>query len=262
MTLGRTAPALRLYGVVATRSAGGVALLPPARLVGIGEVAGVVVETPPARRTPAPPDLDDYRTIVAAVFSQCAIVPAPPGVIFRHREALLSWLDLHHATLCDGVAHVEGRVEARVHVRAAATKSRDFISGRGDPKPVEIDAAAGDLFHTLGEDVPAWILTSRDPGDTPVDGAAVSTSSPSLTVVRPPTSYGNSKGSHDIVPIDGIAAKTSDLREASASFLVDRSRWRAFANAVAAAARHQTALDLELTGPWPPYDFVRLQFGG
>ena len=27
-------------------------------------------------------------------------------------------------------------------------------------------------------------------------------------------------------------------------------------------AERQSALDFQVTGPWPPYDFVRMQFGG
>lgn len=49
---------------------------------------------------------------------------------------------------------------------------------------------------------------------------------------------------------------------ARASFLVDTQRWQAFQDIVAKEARRQSALDFKVTGPWPPYDFVRMQFGG
>jgi hypothetical protein len=49
---------------------------------------------------------------------------------------------------------------------------------------------------------------------------------------------------------------------ARASFLVDTERWQAFENAVSKEAARQTSLDFKVTGPWPPYDFVRMQFGG
>jgi hypothetical protein len=53
---------------------------------------------------------------------------------------------------------------------------------------------------------------------------------------------------------DGVVAR--------ASFLVDSQRWQAFQDIVAKEARRQTSLDFKVTGPWPPYDFVRMQFGG
>lgn len=50
---------------------------------------------------------------------------------------------------------------------------------------------------------------------------------------------------------------------ARASFLIDTQRWEAFESAVSKeAARQAASLDFKVTGPWPPYDFVRMQFGG
>jgi hypothetical protein len=49
---------------------------------------------------------------------------------------------------------------------------------------------------------------------------------------------------------------------ARASFLVDTQRWQAFNDTVSKEAERQSSLDFRVTGPWPPYDFVRMQFGG
>ncbi len=48
---------------------------------------------------------------------------------------------------------------------------------------------------------------------------------------------------------------------ARASFLIDSQRWQAFQDTVSKEARRHGALDFKVTGPWPPYDFVRMQFG-
>jgi hypothetical protein len=53
---------------------------------------------------------------------------------------------------------------------------------------------------------------------------------------------------------DGVIAR--------ASFLIDSQRWQAFQDVVSKEATRQSALDFRVTGPWPPYDFVRMQFGG
>jgi hypothetical protein len=47
-----------------------------------------------------------------------------------------------------------------------------------------------------------------------------------------------------------------------ASFLVDTEKWPAFQETVEAEKRRHPALELQLSGPWPPYDFVRMQFVG
>ena len=51
---------------------------------------------------------------------------------------------------------------------------------------------------------------------------------------------------------DGVVAR--------ASFLIDSQRWQTFKDTVSKEAQRQTALDFQVTGPWPPYDFVRMQF--
>ena len=49
---------------------------------------------------------------------------------------------------------------------------------------------------------------------------------------------------------------------ARASFLIDSQRWQAFQDIVSKEAKRQGTLNFKVTGPWPPYDFVRMQFGG
>lgn len=48
----------------------------------------------------------------------------------------------------------------------------------------------------------------------------------------------------------------------TASFLVVTEAWQEFADSVAAEAKKHREFDFRLTGPWPPYDFVQMQFGG
>jgi hypothetical protein len=54
----------------------------------------------------------------------------------------------------------------------------------------------------------------------------------------------------------------TEVERATGAFLVETDQWGAFADAVAAEDRRHDAVRLELTGPWPPYDFVKMQFGG
>lgn len=45
-----------------------------------------------------------------------------------------------------------------------------------------------------------------------------------------------------------------------ASFLIERERWAAFEGSVEAEEKRHPSLDFAVTGPWPPYDFVKMQF--
>jgi hypothetical protein len=223
----RGSSGVRLYGIVKTD--GLAHWRPPAgvRLLTFRELAAVVEDVPPGWRASGGPDLDAHRAAIEAVFVHHSIVPVSPGVVFRKSETLAAWLDLHYAALHDAVTYVDGRAEARVHVRGRTGEShRD---GRGiaivtNPAG-ELNANALELFREIGREAAAWVLT---PPEAATSGLA---------------------GARDVVDI-------------SASFLVDRVRWREFAETVAAEAQDDPVRDVVLTGPWPPYDFVRLQFGG
>ncbi len=47
----------------------------------------------------------------------------------------------------------------------------------------------------------------------------------------------------------------------TAAFLVERDLWDQFAAEVDAQAERALGATFSLTGPWPPYDFVQMQFG-
>jgi hypothetical protein len=48
---------------------------------------------------------------------------------------------------------------------------------------------------------------------------------------------------------------------ARASFLVEKDRWDVFSDIVREEQRRLREMRVQCTGPWPPYDFVRMQFG-
>ena len=64
--------------------------------------------------------------------------------------------------------------------------------------------------------------------------------------------------------VAGLPLRTEHLTGLvlSSAFLVERDAWTDFAGAVRRVAADHTGFRVELTGPWPPYDFVRIEFGG
>jgi hypothetical protein len=47
----------------------------------------------------------------------------------------------------------------------------------------------------------------------------------------------------------------------SGAFLIERELFREFERGVTEVKASQPKLDISMTGPWPPYDFIRMQFG-
>ena len=64
--------------------------------------------------------------------------------------------------------------------------------------------------------------------------------------------------------VAGLPLRTEHLTGIvlSSAFLVERELWKDFTGAVRRLALDHTRFRVELTGPWPPYDFVRIEFGG
>jgi hypothetical protein len=48
----------------------------------------------------------------------------------------------------------------------------------------------------------------------------------------------------------------------SSSFLVEKELWNDFTGSVEEQRTKNPGLHFDLSGPWPPFDFVRMQFGG
>jgi hypothetical protein len=61
--------------------------------------------------------------------------------------------------------------------------------------------------------------------------------------------------------IAALPLRPDEGRLMSGAFLVDRSEYSDFDHRVRDQAKAASGLRLQLTGPWPPYDFVRLDFG-
>jgi Gas vesicle synthesis protein GvpL/GvpF len=230
---------VRLYGVVGVQEADGRSMPPNTCLVTFRDLAAITTECARGeagswRKTPAPPNLDQYRSVIEGVFEQCSIVPAPPGVVFRSKQAIVRWLELHYVALSDAHAFVDGRGVGRVHVErrtpslAGANQAHERLAG---------EAVAREVFKSLSGHAVTW---------TPITGVG-----PAVTGEYPIIASG--KGASD-EPVAQPGAQ--------ASFLIDRAHWSDFADAVAEEDQRDAALGVWVSGPWPAYDFVRLQFGG
>lgn len=58
-----------------------------------------------------------------------------------------------------------------------------------------------------------------------------------------------------------VPVRGSGPEALSAAFLLQQEQWATFAEQVQQEAKRHPELRVEQTGPWPPYDFVRLDFG-
>ncbi len=197
---------LLLYGVVELEGTDGDSLSPGTSIVAFRDLGAVVTPAPYESRQCDDREIHAHREIVESIFHRRPFLPAPIGTVFRSRDALVRWLELHAVTLSDGLGFVEGRLGARLHLAGRLTAGLDA----GD-----LGAKAAEIFRQLRQHAAASVtLKPREPG-----------------------------------------------RTASAAFLLDRDRWGGFVELVNQEAQQHPDLTFDQTGPWPPYDFVNMQFG-
>ncbi len=210
---------LRLYGVAALESSAVASLAEGTSIIPFRMLGAVVAPSRYGSIALDEAEMGEYTRVLEEVQSNSAVLPAPPGTVFRTRESLARWLELHYFTLTQAIGVVEGHAEARVLVtKSSIADAPDATSEEIKENIKQLAAVASDSMRVLRGQAAATIsLPVADDGTTVV--------------------------SH-------------------ASFLVDMERWGLFTELVAKEDQRHTDLDFRLTGPWPPYDFVRMEFGG
>ena len=209
--------ATRLYGIISLHSGDGSALPAGVGLVAFRDLAGIVAESAYARTDPTADQVNAYRRIVEAVFAQRAILPAPFGTVFRSRDVLLRWLELHYFTLIEALTFVDDRLMVRVRIGHASDGSDVQSESEAREHADAIEASAAESMRVLRRHAVASLVVT-------------------------PTGAGASS--------------------VSTSFLVDRDKWPVFRDVVQEEQKRLPDLRIRMSGPWPPYDFVRMQFGG
>jgi hypothetical protein len=203
--------AIRLYGITDVEHHAEAKPSDGVELLHYRDLAAVIAPGEYSSATPSGEQIERYREVVVDVFGRAPVLPAPVGTIFRTRDTLTRWLELHYVTLTEALSFVEDRAEARVHVCRVNGKPAERETGS------EVAAVAADSLRALRR--------------------------------------------HAVVAVPLKSEQVTGIVLSSA-FLVDRELWDDFVTAVDDQRRHNPNLSLDLSGPWPPFDFVRMQFGG
>lgn len=199
---------LKVFGVAALLEREDGPLAPQTSAVIVRELGAIVRPAPYARVEMSDNELDDYQQVVESVFERHTIIPAPFGTVFRSRDQLTRWIELHYAALSDGMHLIDGRCEMRVHLKKTVVKG-------GAVKETDLAAIATDTFRALRTSATA-----------------------------------------------GVHLRNADVHTThSIAFLVDRSHWQDFSALVVTQGKLLEGVEIERSGPWPPYDFVHMDLG-
>ena len=208
--------AVALCGIV-SREGRPMPNVPGTQTVDYRDVSAVVRRAEFVRAEATEEDIARYREVVEGAFACGAVVPAPYGTIFRNRDALLRWLELHYFTLADALRYLHDRQAARVRVAPAALGTGwDTVEYR--TRGADLDVTAFDSFRVLKRQAVAYVA----------------------------------------IEVPGRRAEQG----VEGAFLVEREHWGQFMALLKEEQRRLPDLRFEHTGPWPAYDFVRLDLNG
>jgi hypothetical protein len=174
---------------------------------------------------------------VAAVVKPC---PARP-------EAMTDALLLEHHTLVSGLS--------KAFAVLPAPPQTTFRSPTAALQWLELHAVTlADGLSYIDGRCGARVTASRDVAGATSDPSVLPPSAAAIEAFRSLRRHAAAT-----VPVASthVGDGTTIVTEA---FLVDRAAWDRFAAEVAAEDARSPGLLLQLTGPWPVYDFVRLQF--
>jgi len=206
--------ALELYGIISLDVSGATSPVRGVTVASFRDLGALVADSTYAAPAATPQHIAEYRRVVEGAFARQTIVPAPFGSIFRSRDSLIRWLELHYFTLLEAVTFVADRAMARV-----------VVSYGDEPENTTAMSIDADLLDNVADE--------------------------SFRVLR--------RHAVASVVISNHAAEAGPA--ARASFLIERERWDVFNDIVREEQKRLREMHVDCTGPWPPYDFVRMQFG-
>jgi hypothetical protein len=140
----------------------------------------------------------DHHQRMEASLRRGTVLPAPFGLVFRGRRAVVRFLEDQYIVLDEGLAFLDGHWELRLHIHG------------------EEDAQLREVATRLYSELRRFARAA--------------------------------------IPLPG-----GGDRLLSAAFLVARSGWIEFVERGDDLGLSHPDLTFDLTGPWPPYDFVRLR---
>jgi Gas vesicle synthesis protein GvpL/GvpF len=193
----------------------------------------VELEENPARLAREPSEDDPlvvlarrHDTVVRTVFEHHPVLPLRFGTILRDEQAAVRLLTDHHDEAGEGLGRVDGHREWGVRAR---------LPHPGKPAEVSTEGMSGTDYLTMRRDRLAAAARTRRGG-----GAAATSLHEALSRHAKETTQRPRKSSAPLL---------------DAAYLVATEAEPAFH---AEAERHGE-LAVEVTGPWPPYSFVRLE---
>jgi hypothetical protein len=232
-------PGWYLYGVVPAGAPVAAELVTEGRLAGIVKPVALEEfdEAALADAASLERKIREHEQVLERALAETTVLPCRFGAVYRDQGELRRYLAEHEAALADALERLAGRVE--LGVKAFLHRERSDLASQAESGRAYLEArqqerlAAEEVSHLAGE-IAAHLHERL---------LAVAEDGLRLPPQRPELS-----GREEPMIFNG------------AYLVADRP---SFERELAARAAHgrESGIELELTGPWPPYNFVPEELG-
>ncbi|QKV92885.1 GvpL/GvpF family gas vesicle protein [Streptomyces sp. NA02950] len=178
-----------------------------------------------------------HHEVITAAMAAAPTVPLPLATLYRGDERAREALREREDSLLAALTRITGRVEWGVKVYALAGQPTDPAAAPGAA------AASGRAYLEQ--------IRGRQRGREERRGAALRAAERVDTVVR-----GLAVATRRLRPHGAEVTGPRRTHVLNAAYLVDRGRERQVRAALASLRRDETAVEIELSGPWAPYSFA------
>jgi hypothetical protein len=171
-----------------------------------------------------------HEQVLEAVLAGSAVVPCRFCTVYRDGDDLRGFLTAHSDELGEALARLEGRVE--LGVKAYVQRPRDLEAAQAESGRAYLEARRQEQ-HRREE-----LATSRAQGGGELHDRLLSVAEDGVVLA---------------LQSREVSGRDEEMFFNGAYLVADQNR---FEQVLMAVAGEQDELQLELTGPWPPYNFV------
>lgn len=214
----------------------------PVHTIRFEDVAAAVSDHPVEKLSLLRRNLEPHHRVIRELSRQATFIPATFGHISENQDQILEVLRENHAGIREELDRLAGKVEMGIKLLWDVDSIFDFFVSSDRELRNRRDRVFGKSRPTLEEKLELGAFF-----DKRLKQERERLGSQLVEALRPVTSEAR------------MNPPTDEKMVLNAAFLIDGAREKEFEEALYRAARlFDSSFALDYSGPWPPYNFVRL----
>ncbi|MEK7405185.1 MAG: GvpL/GvpF family gas vesicle protein [Acidobacteriota bacterium] len=214
----------------------------PVHLIRFEEIAAIVSDHPVEKLSLLRRNIEPHHRIIRELSKQTTVIPATFGHITESEAEIVELLRENHGAIREELARLAGKAEMGLKLLWDVDNIFDYFVGQDRELRMRRDRVFGKSRVAMGEKLELGAFFERR-----IKQERERLSAQIVEALRPVACEVRENPA------------TDEKMVLNAAFLIERAREKEFEEALLrAAALFDSNFALDYSGPWPPYNFVRL----